>query len=295
MHLTDQSFQSPLRRWACLRMELLWVWDGAVAPEAREVISDHRMGYWLWLLRKGSVEVQAGDRQWKAAAGEWIVSPQERTTQRFSKDARIMSLHFHCQWPTGENLFAGTGAEVCRSKDFPRMERSAAALCRIVQRHFPKVRVELPEKEIDLPVFLKVEQHFSQLLVDFYQMMTQAGRLPAQSGTRDERLSRVAQCLHDHPLAEPFPAEQLQRESALGRAQIDRLFWKEFGLTSREYWEGLRQEAAERALEGTSLSVKQIGYQIGFKQSSHFSKWFQHRKGIAPSFYRERFMTIKTG
>ncbi len=73
-----------------------------------------------------------------------------------------------------------------------------------------------------------------------------------------------------------------------GRAHLDRLYWKEFGATHRVYWEQLREESATRSLETTHLSIKEIGYRLGFKQASHFTKWFLRRLEMTPSQYREQ-------
>ncbi|PTY03051.1 AraC family transcriptional regulator [Verrucomicrobia bacterium LW23] len=288
MEITTRHSQSPLYRWASLRTELLWIYDGPVMPEARKVLSDHSMGYWVWLVRRGTVQVEMEGRTWKAGAGQWMVSPQGTANQEFSDDSRILSIHFRCQWPAGDNLFGGREAIVWSARDFPRLEKSATSLCRLVHRHFPRVRLTLSEKAIDFPVFLRFEQRLLQWLIDFHEAMTASGRNLAQAGDCDDRLLRAAHCLHESPLEDAFPADRLQRETGLGRAHLDRLYWKEFGVTTREYWERLRQESAVRNLESTSLSVKEIGYQLGFKQASHFTKWFSQRTGLTPKSYREQ-------
>jgi AraC-like DNA-binding protein len=285
MDFSSLNWQSPLYRWASLRTELLWIYDGPSAAGSIREMSDHRVGYWVWLVRRGHVKIEMGDKSWRAHAGQWIVSPQGAATQELSPDTRMLSVHFRCQWPTGENLFSGHGGEVWDAKQVPLLERDALALSRLVHRHFPKVKLELTEQEIDYSVFLRFEQRFQQWLIVFYDAMTKAGRTPAQGGICDERLLRAAKYLHDMPLGEPFPAENLQRETGLGRAHLDRLYWKEFGVTTREYWERLRLESAKRNLEATSLSVKEIGYQLGFKQPSHFTKWFFQRTKMTPSSY----------
>jgi len=288
MDISPVPKKNPLFQWASLKTELLWIYEGPVAAGSLREVSDHRIGYWVWLMRKGEVRLEMGEKSWLAKAGQWIVCPQGAAIQDFSEDARILSVHFLCQWPTGENLFLGDSAVVQNAREFPRLERSAISLSRLVHRHLPKVRLELTEQAIDYPIFLRFEQRFLQWLIDFYQLMTMAGRNLAQAGKCDERLLRAAKVLHDSSLAEPFPARQLQTETGLGRAHLDRLYWKEFGATTREYWERLRQNAATRKIESTSLSVKEIGYHLGFKQSSHFTKWFRQRLGMTPSEYREQ-------
>jgi AraC-like DNA-binding protein len=223
-----------------------------------------------------------GRRKWSAGAGQWLVSPHGSTVQSFSPDARILSIHFRCEWPTGENLFEENDALIFNAEDFPILERSGSRLERLVNRHFPGVRVEYLQQETNYPVFLKVQQRFLQWLIDFFEVMTEQKRTLSRGGSGDERLWRAAEYLHTAPLDGPFPSDQLQRETSLGRAQLDRLFWKEFGTTTREYWDKLRQESAIASLESSSMSIKEIAYHLGFKQPSHFTKWFSRRVGITP-------------
>lgn len=288
MEFAPLSNKSSLFRWASLRSQLLWVWDGQVAPESRTHYSDHSTGYWVWLLKAGTVRVQLGETSWEARAGQWIVSPQGRTTQEFSEDARILSVHFLCQWATGENLFLGTDAIVWEAENFPGLERTACELNRLVHRHLPKIRMELMEQAIDYPFFLRIEERFLHWLGEFHKAMIKSGRGFSQRGSCDDRLSRAERCLRESPMTEPFPDKQLQAETALGRAHLDRLFWKEFGGTTREYWEKLRENAATRMLEASSYTMKEITYELGFKQPSHFTKWFRRRFKSTPKAFREQ-------
>lgn len=280
-------WQSPIFRWASMRTELLWIYQGPIAAGTASEVQDHSQGYWVWLLVKGSVRLQMGAKTWSAKAGQWVVSPQGKILQEFSNDARILSVHFYCQWPTGDNLFSGEDAEVWQARDFPRLERSAAALASLVHRHFPKVRLDLAGRQIDYDIFLRLEQRFLQWLADFYHAMERSGRTLAHAGSVDERILKAARLLHEAPLRERFSSEQLQRQTGLGRAHLDRLFWKSFGVTTREYWERLRQDAAMRKLESSSYSIKEICFDLGFKQPSHFTKWFLHRVGKTPKVYRD--------
>ena len=277
---------NPTLRWSSLRTELLWVYDGPVAVESLHTTSDHRNGYWVWLLRQGEVTLRMGQQTWRARQGHWLVSPHGSTMQDFSSDAHILSVHFRCQWPTGENLFIEPEALIFESALFPFLERSASRLNSLVHRHFPGVRLEFLQQASGYPVFVRVQQRFLQWLIDFYEVMTQQHRTMSRGGEGDARLWRAAESLHSAPLDAPFPASQLQRDTSLGRAQLDRLFLKEFGTTTREYWEKLRQEAAVGSLEATSMSIKEIGYSLGFKQPSHFTKWFSRRLSATPHDYR---------
>lgn len=278
--------QTSTLRWSSLRTELLWAYDRPVADESLRVQSDHRHGFWVWLIREGSVRLETESNALAATAGQWVVSPHRSIVQNFTEGARILSVHFRCQWPTGEELFEIQDGLVFEAADYPQLERSASSLQRLVHAYFPGVRLEFLQQTIDYPVFLKVQQCFLQWLMDFYEALVAQGQKPSRGGEGDERLWQAAECLHATPLDRPFPGLQLQRESSLGRAQLDRLFWKAFGASTREYWEQLRQESAISSIESSTMPIKEIGYCLGFKQPSHFTKWFVRRVGSTPQDYR---------
>lgn len=50
--------------------------------------------------------------------------------------------------------------------------------------------------------------------------------------------------------------------------------------------DAMRVDEARRLLEGSELSITEIGYVCGFADTSHFSRRFKSRKGVAPSEYR---------
>lgn len=280
--------KTSLHRWASLRSELLWIYDGPFAAGSQREEVDHSAGYWVWLIRRGSVRLQLGSQQWEAHAGQWMISPQGIVTQDFSSDAVILSVHFQCQWPTGENLFLDSQACVFNANMFPRLARTASSLCRLVHRYFPDVTIDFSLEAVDYSIFLRFQKLFWQWLIDFNEAWRAQGRMLAKAGEGDNRLLRAVQCLNETPLQDNFPEQRLQQETGLGRAHLDRLFWKDYNVTTREYWERLREEAAIRYLQTESLSIKEVGYHLGFKQASHFTKWFSRRVGKTPKSYREQ-------
>jgi AraC-like DNA-binding protein len=280
--------KTSLHRWASLRSELLWIYDGPIAAGSPKEEVDHRIGYWAWLIRRGSVRAKWGEQTLEAKAGQWMISPQDIVTQEFSPDAVLLSVHFLCQWPTGDNLFAGKKGSVFSASDFPRLARSGVALSRLVHRYFPGITIDFSLQAVDYSVFLRFQKLFCQWLADFHEAWMSQGRGLAKAGEGDARLLRAVQCLNETPLTDDFPAMLLQKETGLGRAHLDRLFWKDYNVTTREYWERLREESAIRNLQVESLSIKEIGYHLGFKQASHFTKWFTRRVGVTPKAYRDR-------
>ncbi len=280
-----------LHVWSSLDTELLWTYSGPVDSGAIRLLNNHEHGYWVWLLLCGSVRITVDGKSWTATVGQWIVSPHGMALQEFSRDARILSVHFRCQWAMGENLFAGKEGMVFEAKEFPRLERSGSSLQRLVQRHFPKANLQLSMQTADYPIYLRLQQRFEQWMSDFYTTLVQQGRYLSRGGQCDPRLLRAAQCFHESPLDKPFPSERLSRDTGLGRVQLDRLYWKQFGFTPHEYWDNLRERSAARILETTDQPIKEVGYHLGFRQASHFSTWFFRRTKLTPKEYREQART----
>ncbi len=67
---------------------------------------------------------------------------------------------------------------------------------------------------------------------------------------------------------------------------LSRLFQTMTGMGAQQYVTKLRIDFAKHLLRETSLSVKQIGDQCGFRNHVHFIRRFRELAGIAPGHYR---------
>ena len=76
--------------------------------------------------------------------------------------------------------------------------------------------------------------------------------------------------------------------SALGRTKsaICPAFKEKYGITVMEYLTELRIEQAKKMLRETDMTVGEISYDIGFSDTSYFSKVFLKTVGISPTHYR---------
>ncbi len=75
--------------------------------------------------------------------------------------------------------------------------------------------------------------------------------------------------------------------SGFSKAYFSAMFRNETGQAVIEYLFEVRIENACRMLKETTESVTQIGYAVGFKDQSHFTKVFKKKKGVTPNQYRE--------
>src|SRR5688572_11007605 len=64
---------------------------------------------------------------------------------------------------------------------------------------------------------------------------------------------------------------------------LERHFHKHYGVTVSEWLRELRLKQAYSSLQ-TGKSVKEVAFEHGYKQVSHFSREFKSQFGVSPSF-----------
>ena len=72
------------------------------------------------------------------------------------------------------------------------------------------------------------------------------------------------------------------------------IFKSDVGMPPIRYLRLLRMERAKDLLESSFLSVKEIAYQVGLNDESHFVRDFKSTYGFSPALYRTRFKNNHT-
>lgn len=76
-------------------------------------------------------------------------------------------------------------------------------------------------------------------------------------------------------------------EVNLSLSRLRHLFKREVGLTPRQYIKFLKMMMAKNLAATTFLSVKEIVFQVGVTDQSHFLRDFKHVFGVTISQYRK--------
>jgi transcriptional regulator GlxA family with amidase domain len=99
---------------------------------------------------------------------------------------------------------------------------------------------------------------------------------------------RVKHALHliSEDLRRPLVLEAITRAVNLSEPHLRSLFKAETGMTPAQYLKSLRMQKAKELLEETFLSVKQIMFQVGINEKSHFARAFRQTYGLSPAEYR---------
>ena len=105
----------------------------------------------------------------------------------------------------------------------------------------------------------------------------------------DKRVEKIIQVMRDDVRGELSLAELAQSVN-LSVWRLSHIFKSDVGMPPIRYLRLLRMEKAKHLLESSFLSVKEIAYQVGLNDESHFVRDFKSTYGSSPALYRSQFM-----
>ncbi len=82
--------------------------------------------------------------------------------------------------------------------------------------------------------------------------------------------------------------DQLAKLSNLSLSSFKREFKKEYNNSPTNYINTRRLEKAKEFLTLTTLTIREIAFEVGFQDSLYFTRLFKNKVGIPPSKYRSR-------
>lgn len=286
--LPPHAPQVPVREWAYVHTELQWIYDHEVYEEYHARQIDNSDAYAAWYFREGrvNIETQEGER-FSARRGQWLLVPRTRFYQHFSEDARILSLHFLCDWPSGDSIVAGHGGLVVAGAECPELETRGTALERLVRSHTPEAGARYASYFCGYSHFLEAHSQFLQWLGLWFTVQLSHGSQASRLSVHNDRVLKAIRCLNTAPLDRPLPYKDLERLTSLSLTHLNRLMLADHGTTVRKMWDGRRLKQARSLLETSRTPIKEVAYSLGFLSDSHFSKWFKLHTGRKPKAYRD--------
>jgi AraC-like DNA-binding protein len=288
MRMVD--LRARLEDWLSLRPVLIHIFEGEVPSLGRHFTAPPGGNYYAWLIQKGEVKIQQKEKTIRAKAGEWLLASPGERRQDFSSDARIVSVQFQMKWPDGCNLFEEGLSLVLDSKEHPSLEREARHLLRIVQNTLPSDPIQIRETPLLLEQYLELQHAgfgFQRAIVG---AILKKGLIPSRVGRSDDRLLNLLRQLNHWPLNKKFKEENIQSIVGFSGDHLSRRFKQVYGVTPGSYFESRRRDYTRRQLSCSSIPIKIISGDLGFRSLSDFSAWFKRFHRISPRAYRKSSM-----
>jgi AraC-like DNA-binding protein len=104
----------------------------------------------------------------------------------------------------------------------------------------------------------------------------------------DKRVEKIIAMMREDVRGELSLGEFAQSVN-LSVWRLCHIFKSDVGMPPIRYLRLLRMERAKDLLESSFLSVKEIAYQVGLNDESHFVRDFKSTYGFSPALYRTRF------
>ena len=101
----------------------------------------------------------------------------------------------------------------------------------------------------------------------------------------DWRVKHIIRVIEENHRGE-FSEQAMSRSVNLSPSRLRDLFKKETGLSPMRYVRRLRLKKAETLLRTSFLSIKEVIFQSGAGDASHFVRAFKKEYGVTPSAFR---------
>ncbi|WP_018525402.1 AraC family transcriptional regulator [Alkalispirochaeta alkalica] len=101
-------------------------------------------------------------------------------------------------------------------------------------------------------------------------------------------ISRAIRLFEQH-LRERISMEAVADSLDISLEHLTRLFTQHLGIPPLQYYRRLRMDVATSLLLDTTLSIKEIAWELGYQNPFHFSRSFRRYAHLSPRAYRQQY------
>ncbi len=157
--------------------------------------------------------------------------------------------------------------------------------------------IQIGEREEILDTFLKIfdlteteqpgfQQIAAGLIIKLLGYLVAFEKQKEFSGKKIAEVIEEARFKMRSEVGRNFDLEKFAAENNIGYSWFRRMFKNYTGLSPRQYCLQLKIMRARELLLSTSLSVKEISYELGFESIHYFSRMFKQKTGKSPIEFR---------
>ena len=242
----------------------------------------------VYYITKGSFLFTIDGTVYNAHEGQLFLAPGNTVQSLHVPDGGSLEKYwFHlnlpCEWKPGSVKAFSELVQLPPFIDVTDMEYVANLMRAIVS----------VEPGCNLAAKLSQKADILRLLSYYISKVECVANLPFE----DERVLSVVKYLTEH-MSEDISIERLGEVFSMHPNYFIRFFKSKTGYTPHDYIISLRIEAAKRLLLEDTVTVQEVGYQLGFKNMHYFTRLFKQRTGLPPSQYQKLAInkhTVKSG
>lgn len=135
--------------------------------------------------------------------------------------------------------------------------------------------------------------HSSQVPVDDHLSQPLPPRTNNAGSNSSNYNIRVALNYIHQNIQKSLSLNEVAKKTYLSPAYLSRLFKKNLHVNFVEYVNSQKIALAQEKLALTQLTVHEISHQLGFSQTSYFTKLFKRQTGLTPSEFRQHNHTVQ--
>lgn len=276
-----------LENWLTLRPALFHIYRGEVAPLGRDLtVTTESNNHYAWFMEEGQVEIRRQGQTAIAKKGEWLIVHPGKRSQKFSPDARIISVQFQIKWPDGCNLFEEGLSKVLPSAKYPDLEREARRILNETRDILPSDPERIQRTPLSVNQYFRLQHSGLGFVCKLVEILSELEITPVRAGQVDDRLLHVQRQLDQWPVNRSLEEGWPNLLRGWTRDTLDRRFQKAFQSTPAQYLENRRREYARQLLARSVVPIKEIASNLGFRALADFSSWFKRAHGASPRAYR---------
>lgn len=127
------------------------------------------------------------------------------------------------------------------------------------------------------------------LLVDLHRMLYEPASPAGRTRTSDQALATTVKVYIQKHYDKGISLSAMAEEASVSESHLCRAFKRETGMTTRQYVQQCRVEAAKRYLTATTYTIPHIAEIVGYRSETYFHEAFKRHAGLSPGQYRASY------
>ncbi|KIY22192.1 response regulator [Mesobacillus subterraneus] len=170
--------------------------------------------------------------------------------------------------------------------DLKSCRDAVVGLLAIISRYFRQFGIHLEEGTIVAADFQELQEIAEKRL----QMMIHT-ILQHKGNKAMDVIERARKFIQEH-YREDLSMEQTAEHVNLSPYYFSKIFKSENGKTFTDYLTDIRIQKAKELMAEMTISLKEVCYEVGYKDPNYFSRVFKRVTGMTPTDYRQQLSTF---